>query len=200
MIEKIKTFSIPIRINYQKMKTTEIFTIALSGVLSGDRESQFSRVWEKYRKRLYYYLTAAMRCSREDGEDLLQEIMMKVYENLETYKFGGSFNAWIYAIARNHCTDFKRKTDSRPCGEELRDCDGEAEDPFEAVCGGELNRAIQGCLEKMDDADREMVFLRYFEGLTFKTIGKVLGMNENSVKTRVRAAEARLRHELKEWL
>ncbi|HOT46764.1 MAG TPA: RNA polymerase sigma factor [Spirochaetota bacterium] len=172
------------------MKTVEMINIALSSALSGDRESLFCSIWEKYRKRLLYYVTAVMHCSREDGEDQLQEIMVKVFNNLDQYRTGSSFNAWIYAIARNHCIDFKRKADSRPCGGELRDCDDKAPDPFEALCSGELNRAVHGCLEKMDDIDREMAYLRHFEGLRYKTIGKVVGMNENSVKTRMRTIEA----------
>ncbi len=174
--------------------------IIMNRALSGDRESLFSSIWEKYRKRLYYYVTAVMNCSREDGEDLLQEIMMKVYDNLGQYRSGRSFNAWIYAIARNHCVDYKRKAGFRPCVEEFRDFIGEEPDPSEAVCSGELNRAIHRCLEEMDDVDSEIVFLRHFEGLRFKSIGEIVGMNENSVKTRLRALEARLRHELKEWL
>ncbi len=168
--------------------------------LSNDREGLFSYIWERYRKKLYYYLTAIMHCSREDGEDLLQEIMMKVYNRMDQYKTGHSIEAWLYAIARNHCIDFKRKMSSRPCGEEYRESDGEAPDPFDTVCKGELNRAIYGCLKGMDDIDREMVFLRHFEGLKYKSIGAVISMNVNSVKTRMLALEARMRRDLKEWL
>jgi RNA polymerase sigma factor (sigma-70 family) len=182
------------------MKPSEIITMTLNGALSDDKDSLFSSLWERYRKIIYYYITSILHCSREDGEDLLQEIMMKVYNNLERYKAGHSFDAWIYAIARNHCLDFKRKENSRPCGEEYRDgADGEP-DPFETVCGGELHLAVHGCLREMDDDDREMVYLRHFEGLRYKSIGNIIGMNVNSVKTRMRVIEARLRRELKEWL
>ena len=182
------------------MKPVELISIALNSALSDDRDSQFAHIWERYRKRIYYYITSVLHCSREDGEDLLQEIMMKVYNNLEQYRAGSSFNAWIYAIARNHCLDFKRKCNSRPCGEEYREGDCDTPDPFEAVCNGELHRAIQVCLKNMEDSEREMVYLRYFEGLKYKSIGMVIGMNVNSVKTRMRALESRLRHELKGWL
>lgn len=182
------------------MKSTEMISITLSAMLSEDREGLFRYVWESYRKRLFYYVTAVMHCSPEDGEDLIQEIMMKVYQSIGRYRAGRSFNAWIYAIARNHCIDCIRKMDVRPCGEELRDTAGNTPDPLDDVCTGELNHAIRTSLERLDDDDREMVYLRHFEGLKYRQIGSVIGMNVNSVKTRMRAVEARLRCELKEWL
>ena len=144
------------------MKSSELITISLNAMLSDDRDSLFSYIWEKYHKRIYYYITTVMHCSREDSEDLLQEVMMKVYDNLEQYKAGSSFNAWIYAIARNHCLDFKRKMAARPKDEEYREGDCKAPDLFETVCSGELNHAIMACLEKMDDNDREMIISAVF--------------------------------------
>jgi RNA polymerase sigma-70 factor, ECF subfamily len=182
------------------MRSTEIITITLNRVLSEDKDDQFGYIWEKYRKSLFYYITGIMHCTREDGEDLLQEIMMKVYNNLEHYKTGRSFNAWIYAITRNHCLDFRRKMTARPNDVEYREGDCEAPDVFETVCSGALNRAISDCLEKMDNDDREMAYLRHFEGLRYHSIGMIIGMNVNSVKTRMRTIEARLRQELKGWL
>ncbi|MBN1496230.1 MAG: RNA polymerase sigma factor [Spirochaetes bacterium] len=182
------------------MKSSELITITLNAMLSKNREVLFRHVWEHYRKRLYYYVTAVMHCSPEDGEDLVQEIMMKVYDTIGRYKTGRSFNAWIYTITRNHCIDFMRKKDARPCGEELRDTADRVYDPLEDVCAGELNHAIRTSLDRLDDVDREMMYLRHFEGLRYASIGALVGMNVNSVKTRMRAIEARLRHELKEWL
>lgn len=182
------------------MKLSEIITLTLSSALSDDRDILFSYIWERYRKRLYYYITVVMHCSREDGEDLLQEVMMKVYNNLEQFKPGHSFDSWIYAIARNHYLDFRRKTESSLCAEEYREGAGGAPDPIDVLCSGELYQAIQECLGKMDDIDREMVYLRHFERLKYKSIGTIVGMNVNSVKTRMRVLEARLRQELKGWL
>ena len=68
------------------------------------------------------------------------------------------------------------------------------------AAGHELHQAIMKCLEGLDNNDREMIYLRYFEGLRFVAIGGVTGMNVNSVKTRMRILEARLRQDLKEWL
>lgn len=182
------------------MESPRIITSMPGRALPDDKERLFGHLWETYRKRLSYYITAVMRCSREDGEDLLQEIMMKAYDTMERYKTGRSFDAWIYTIARNHCIDFHRKMKKRREEGEYREGDGESPDLFEALCTSELNRAIHACLEKLAEGDREMVYLRYFEGLTHRSIGMIIGMNVNSVKTRLRAVEARLRHELRGWL
>lgn len=167
---------------------------------SGERDRLFGHIWKTYRKRLYYYITSVMNCSREDGEDLLQEIMMKAYGTMEGFGRGRSFDAWIYAIARNHCIDFHRKMKKRREEDEYREGDGASPDLLDDLCNSELNRVIHACLGKLAEGDREMVYLRHFEGLTHRSIGTIIGMNVNSVKTRLRAIEARLRHELRGWL
>lgn len=185
---------------YGMMKSSELINITMIAMLSDDRDRLFEYIWKKYRKRLLYYIMAVMRCPRDEGEDLLQEIMMKVHDNLQQYKPGRSFDAWIYAIARNHCLDFHRKIKSRRADEEYHEGIAESPDVFDAVCSIELNRVIKKSLEKLDEVDREMVYLRHFERLRYKSIGSIVNMNVNSVKTRLRAIEARLRHELKGWL
>lgn len=181
-------------------RAKELLNITLGKMLFSDREELFRDIWECYRKRIFYYITSVMHCNTEDGEDLLQEIMMKVYNNLQHYKAGRSFNAWIYSIARNHCLDFRRKLQCRPCCEEIQEYPGNDPGPYERVCSNELHQAIMKCLKDLDSNDREMIYLRYFEGLRFAAIGSVTGMNVNSVKTRMRVLEARLRQDLKEWL
>ena len=182
------------------MKATGRIIIALNNTVSGDKDNRLRAIWDQYRKRLLYYITGIMYCDKEDGEDILQEIMIKVYDNLDHYKTGTSFNAWIYAITRNHCLDTLRKKRTRPRFEELGERSGTALDVFDDVCSKELHRAIRASLENLSDEDREMIYLRHFEGLRYKSIGNIIGMNVNSVKTRMRAAEARLRQDLKEWL
>lgn len=182
------------------MQSPHIINGIMGRALSGDRDRLFGHIWKTYREKLYYYITSVMHCSREDGEDLLQEIMMKAYDNLEGFRWGRSFNAWIYTIARNHCIDYHRKMKMRREEGEYREGEGESPDLLDALCNSELNRAIHACLGKLAEGDREMVYLRHFEGLTHRSIGTVIGMNVNSVKTRLRAIEARLRHELRGWL
>jgi RNA polymerase sigma factor (sigma-70 family) len=182
------------------IKSPEIIAITLNKVLSDDRDDQFGYIWERYRIRLLYYITAVMHCGREDGEDMLQEIMIKVFNNLDRYIAGTSFNAWIYTITRNHCLDFMRKKKSKPENDEYCEGNGTAPDVFDEVCNSELHHAIRTCLEKMKGEDREMVYLRHFEGLRYRSIGVILGLNVNSVKTRMKVVEARLRQDLKEWV
>lgn len=182
------------------MHSPYIINGMLGRALSGDRDRLFGHIWKTYRKKLYYYITSVMHCSREDGEDLLQEIMMKAYGNLEWYRRGRSLDAWIYTIARNHCIDFHRKMKKRRGEDEYREGDGASPDLLDDLCNSELNQAIHASLGKLAEADREMVYLRHFEGLTHRSIGTIIGMNVNSVKTRLRAIEARLRHELRGWL
>ncbi|MBK7099260.1 MAG: sigma-70 family RNA polymerase sigma factor [Sphingobacteriales bacterium] len=49
-----------------------------------------------------------MICNEEDANDTVQEVFVKVWQNLEKYNPKFSFNTWLYAIATNYCIDFLR--------------------------------------------------------------------------------------------
>lgn len=65
----------------------------------------FNEIWTKYHKRLLFFIKSRLA---DGAEDVLQEIMLKVYHNLENYN-PISFNSWIYTVARNHCINSMAK-------------------------------------------------------------------------------------------
>jgi RNA polymerase sigma-70 factor (ECF subfamily) len=72
----------------------------------GARERLFELLWRQYQKRLAFFVQNMVK---DNAEDLVQEIMLKVYQNLHKYKPVSSFNTWIYAITRNHCLNYLNK-------------------------------------------------------------------------------------------
>jgi RNA polymerase sigma-70 factor (ECF subfamily) len=70
------------------------------------QQAIFTEIWKQYHQRLLFFIRPMVGI---EAEDLLQEIMLKVYEHLGTYNPFYSLNTWIYAIARNHCLNFLQK-------------------------------------------------------------------------------------------
>jgi len=66
-------------------------------------------VVEKYEQKLMKYILRITSVDKEDAENILQEVFIKAYRNINSYNAKYSFSSWIYRIAHNHSLDFYRK-------------------------------------------------------------------------------------------
>jgi len=70
------------------------------------RKKLFNHIWNQYQRRIIFFIHNMVK---DNAEDLFQEVMLKVYQNLDKYNPLYSFNTWIYTIARNHCLNYLNK-------------------------------------------------------------------------------------------
>ena len=68
----------------------------------------FNKLVSKYREQLHFHIGKMIR-DREQVEDLVQEVFMKAFDNLESYNTQYAFSTWIYRIATNHTIDYLRR-------------------------------------------------------------------------------------------
>lgn len=137
-----------------------------------------------YRQRLVRFCLGYLG-NREDAEDVVQDVFCRV---LESTKVPEPFRPWIYEICRNRCIDRLRSEGRRPDGEQLH-----AYRDFVAQVTGNLTRLVKKeRREKLRERfaslpaeQREVLLLRYTEGLNRAEISSVLGIPENLVKHRI---------------
>lgn len=139
-------------------------------------------------------LGRAVTGSQSSGEDVLQETILKIIENIHTYRKGGNAKAWIMAIARNAAIDMKSRssrlgTDSDTDRSELED--GREYD-FSSTKQSEI-MDVMSALSRLDDTDREIVVMKAMSGLKHKDIAKLLGITVDASKKRYRRALEKLR-------
>ncbi len=176
---------------------------------------QFSEIWHGYYPRLTVYLRRVFGITRrEEVEELIQEILLKVYRNRDRYDRKHALSTWVYRIARNYAIDYLRKRDPRqrkilPCASdegvgipmEVGQKYISRVDPVvEDVLKKEAREAVRRALASLDRKDRNIVFLRYYEELTCREIGKILKLPEGTVKSRCHRIRGELRILLKEVL
>ncbi|MBK7858355.1 MAG: RNA polymerase sigma factor [Archangiaceae bacterium] len=146
------------------------------------------------------------------AEDLLQETWLKVVRSSAEYEPKAKFTTWVYTIARNLCVDSARKetyrqTDSldapvrgdeegRSMGESVSD--DSAQGPERAAHNTRLRPMLGKALASLPEEQREVFLLREYHGISFKEIAEVTGVNENTVKSRMRYALEGLRKRLTE--
>jgi RNA polymerase sigma-70 factor, ECF subfamily len=151
---------------------------------------------------------------RQRAEDLLQETWLKVVRSSGEWEPKARFTTWVYTIARNLCVDSARKESYRAT--ESLDAPSATEDGEAGRSRGELvadetvaspdrgahNARLQPLLERaiasLPSEQREVFLLREYHGIGFKEIAAVTGVNENTVKSRMRYALEGLRRKLGE--
>jgi RNA polymerase sigma-70 factor (ECF subfamily) len=172
----------------------EIDTALVRACQRGDIEA-FEQIFRVYRNpvfRLAYRFTG----NRDDAEDLTQEIFLKVFENIGSFRYESSFATWLYRIAVNTCMNFQR--DKKPA-ESLGVTDdlGSSVSP-EAICEwGELQRKIEAEIASLPSPLKIAFLLVVVEGMTYREASEILGLSVDALLMRVSRARQILREKLK---
>jgi len=169
--------------------------------LQGDKNA-FGQLVEKYKRRLYAYAYQRMR-SHEDAGDVSQEAFLRAYENLNSFKLGTNFQAWIFRILRNLCIDQLRKA-NRFHSESIDDAaeyiPARNPRPDQEVEAAELKSHIHAAIDTLPEAQRTVVILREMQQLSHREIAEITKTNEKTVRWRLHQARKKLREMLKEFL
>jgi RNA polymerase sigma-70 factor (ECF subfamily) len=148
---------------------------------SGDPEA-FARLYDAYVERVSRYIY--FRVSEEiDTEDLVSQVFLKAWENLDRYKMGSSpFIAWLYTIARNLVIDhYRTKKDVLPLEEaialpsEMEMPDEEAQTRFDL-------QAMRDALQFLTSDQQQALILKYIAGLPNDSIAKIMNKQEGTVR------------------
>lgn len=184
-------------------KFTRQLGIYIRPALSEKRRNElFEEIWREYQPALTVFVRSFTTLGAQDIEDLVQEIMLKVYSKLHLYNPLRDFKVWIYSIARNHCIDRYRLAGKPPAdGTFYCDCAEFSQNFTEpgqeaAVIAGELHELIESYLAGLRSVDRQISFLRFSANLAYKKIGSILGLPAGTVKYRVHVIRAGLRKKL----
>lgn len=155
----------------------------------------FADIIDTYQNRIYKYCLRLLN-NREEAEDAVQDIMLKVFEKVRYYQPKGSFTSWLYKVAYNHCLNLLRRRKlqrqvSRLFGREVA-----AESAERAAEDTMFSEPLASALEMLTVEERNLLILRIFEDKSFEEIGEILGKNMEAVKKRY----GRIRHKLKAFM
>lgn len=152
-------------------------------IKKGDREA-FMRLVAAYQQKVFILAYSMVR-DREDALDLVQEVFLRLYEKIQSYRAGESFQAWLMQIARNLSIDFLRRQKTRKKDSlEALDLDRadlatDREDPDRFQTGELIHRAVLALPEKQ----RLVFILHHFDELKYEEIADRLGIALGTVKS-----------------
>ena len=149
----------------------------------GDLEA-FSTLYDHYFDRVYRYVMSRVR-EPPDAEDLTQEIFLKVFRALPSFRFHGPpFTAWLFRIARNTVVDWvrARKRIREVADLETLDDVPSRSDVEASVLAGLDVEELYRALTEVTELQREVVRLRFIAGLTLSETAALVKRSENAVK------------------
>lgn len=139
--------------------------------------------------------------NEDDARDAAQEVFLRVFRYLGSFRIGEDFSAWLYRIAINTCRDARRGSTLRTARFPAlggADVEGSADTgwssrPDEAVLRAQRRALVGQALANLADREREAFVLRDLEGLTTDEVAEVLGMRAVTVRSYVSTARAKVR-------
>ena len=175
-------------------------TLVVRRVIRGDREA-FEKLVNRHQERLFRYLYHLLRGDRGRAEEATQESFLKAFSHLSSYDPGKKFSTWLFAIARNLAIDEMKKAKPVSFSTVCDPAEGSAwlenrvreeRTPAIICVEREEQRAVMKAVESLPTDYREVVVLRYFEGLPYLEIAQVLGLPVTTIKIRLFRAKKRL--------
>ncbi len=184
------------RLDFTNKTDEEIVPLVL------ENQNDFSYLVHRYQDKLSRYIGRLSNLSPEEAEDVLQNIFIKAYLNLNDFDSSLKFSSWIYRIAHNEVIDNYRRSKARP---KLLDLDiGDSQvkelagdfDVFADVAQSELKQRINDAIGKLDPKHREALILKFIEDKDYQEISDILKKPMGTVASRINKAKAQLRRQL----
>ena len=162
--------------------------------IGGSGRSELERLMEQYGSRLLRMCALYLK-DADLAQDAVQETFIRAYRHIEDYRGESSERTWLTAIAINVSRDMLRTAWFRHQSRST-DIDTLPEKPaeFEFPDNTVLTEVMH-----LPAKYREVVLLRYYEGLKLKEVASALGLSDGRVRSRLNRANELLRDRLKEW-
>lgn len=164
----------------------------VESILHGNREV-FGQLVTRY-QNLVAGVAWRYGVRRDDVEDVVSEVFLKVYRNLHQYRPEHQFSTWLYRLAANHVLDRARRARKERGRTEMP---VHVADPSpsigEGMEGRERARLLRAALQEIDPRYREVIFLVYVEGNKVDEAARTLGIPQGTAKTRLMRGREALR-------
>jgi RNA polymerase sigma-70 factor (ECF subfamily) len=151
-------------------------------------QKRLELIWKEFHKELDGFIFSHIK-DREITNDLLQDIFVKIQNNINTLKEESKLSSWIYQIARNAINDYFRKLKPQI---EISDYEDFEEQEFSN--NHELEKCLKPFINQLDDKYKEAIILTEFNGLTQKQLAEKLNISYSGAKSRVQRAKECLKN------
>ncbi|CAG9621324.1 RNA polymerase sigma-H factor [Sutcliffiella rhizosphaerae] len=174
--------------------------LLLEKIDCNDSEEVMDYLMEKYGQDILFLAFSYVK-NNEVAQDLTQEIFIKCFRALHTYKGASSVKTWIWRIAINHCKDYLKSWHYRNVmvsNNHWENSRTSNESVETVVIHKEEDEMLSRAVLQLPVNYREVLYLYYFENHSLKELEVILKVNINTIKTRLRKAKQLLKKVLEE--
>jgi len=161
-------------------------------------------------QRRVYNLAFRVTGLPEEAQELAQEIFIKVYEKLDSFRGDAAFTTWLHQVAINHAKNRLKYLSRRQYfrsesvdqtvqgedGDMTRQYESEAPTPEEELGSAQIQKEVQDKLAQLPEEQRIVVVLRDIEGLDYEEIAQITGLAVGTVKSRIHRGRLELKRKL----
>lgn len=151
-------------------------------------QKKLELIWNDFHKELEGFIFSRVK-EREIANDILQDVFIKIQNNIGTLKDETKLSSWIYQITRNAINDYFRKF--KP---QIEISDYNAMNEQEPLNNRELEHCLTPFINQLDDKYKEAIILTEFNGLTQKQLAQKLNISYSGAKSRVQRARGYLKN------
>jgi len=171
-------------------------------ILTLKNQDNFALVINRYKSKLFNYIRRITNIRDEEAEDLLQDIFLKVYLNLNDFDPSLKFSSWIYAIARNQVISNHRRLNARAEGHKVTLEDDSArkiissfniEQELDSVY---LKEKVAKILYALPEKYREVLVLKFLEEKNYQEISDIIKRPVGTVGSMMNKAKKEFKKEL----
>jgi len=169
--------------------------------LTLENQDNFLYIVNRYEKKLLSFILRISNVPLEDAQDFLQEIFIKVYQNLNDVDPSLKFSSWIYRVTRNHVISHYRKYKVRPhavgldVNDEVLQNIASEFDTDRHIDNQFARTKIMGVLSRLDSKYREVIILRFFEDKNYQEISDIIKKPINTVGTLLNRAKKQFKEQ-----
>ncbi|MFH1661738.1 MAG: RNA polymerase sigma factor [Candidatus Falkowbacteria bacterium] len=170
-------------------------------VLVLKNQDYFSHIIKRYEDKLFRYISRISNFRKEDIEDILQDVFIKVYQNLNDFDHGLKFSSWIYRIAHNQVISVFRKNKSRGINNTYGLNDETANNIAsdlnleKEIDKKILAKNINKILNNLDIKYRDVLALKYLEEKSYQEISYILQKPMGTVAVLINRAKNKFKEE-----
>ncbi len=173
----------------------------LARAQKGDRTA-YDRLYDLYADKIFRYLYARLG-EREAAEDLTADVFVRLVQALPRFRVNAarpvaSFSAWLYRIADNLLTDYRRRRRFRQheALDHQRDLPAQRPDPFQHAATGERSRLLAAAIARLGEEQQRVIVHRFLEERSLTEAAELMGKTVGGIKALQHRALAHLRQVL----
>ena len=182
--------------NFQEKTDEELAFLALAD------QDYFLYLMRRYEGKLLAYILRISSFSHDEAEDILQEVFIKIYENLNDFDTSLKFSSWAYRITHNQAISHYRRAKARPQSLPI-----DINDKILANLSSDLDiekkvevdylrKAIKNVLANLDIKYREVLVLKFLEERSYQEISDILKKPMGTIATLINRAKKEFKEEL----